>query len=201
MPRDITHEVEWVPGIVAGGGGEFVPEWSKQELHLRGIRKGRATLSATYEGSSLTVAIEILESDMLLYAPDGFIYRVPTEVWTHARPAPPHDPNPTRVVRYRPEELPSHIQSLLENEVALANVPGGVNLPSPSQKDIAPSDNITCFLLNLNSIMLSYSPRKARAPGSNAAVLDSPPAEAPESVRSKPAARKARKTAPRRKRG
>jgi hypothetical protein len=89
---------------------------------------------------------------------------------------------------------------MLENEVALANVPGGATPPGPSQKNIAPSDNITCFLLNLNSIMLSYSPKKPRDPGLNTTVLVSPP-EAPESGQSRPAANKARKTAPRRKRG
>jgi hypothetical protein len=204
QPRDITRKVKWTYLPVVGSAGEFVKEWTnkKTELHLRGTKKGRAVLQASYEQREIRVAVEILESDMLLYAPDGFVYRIPTEVWTRASDAPPGTRDPTSVVRYRPENLPGHLQSMLQNEVALANVPSGVTMPTPplARNDLTPSDNITCFLLNLNSIMLSYSPRPPKDPLINSPGRHSS-LEAPKPASPKPAAPKARKAPSRGKRG
>nr|QKW93877.1 serine/threonine-protein kinase PknK [Vitiosangium cumulatum] len=185
-PTDITEKVKWKPLPVMGSGGHFIKEWQGSELHLKGRSKGHARLQATHQKYSLEVDVEILESDMLLYAPDGFVYRIPTEVWTRPKAIDPKDPNPKKVVRYHPERLPDHIQGMLRNDVTLANVPSGVTMPAPSQKSNDSSDNITCFLLNLNSLALSYSPQA--------------PVPPPASSRSKPAA-KAKTTPARRKRG
>ncbi|MFY0580482.1 hypothetical protein ACN28S_45155 [Cystobacter fuscus] len=139
---------------------------------------------------------------MLVYAPDGFVYRIPTEVWTHVpKKKHKHKQHDHHVTRYEPGHLPDSVKNMLNNEVTLANVPNHSTAVIPPSKpgDRSASDNITCFLLNLNSIMMSYSPKQPRIPLYNIPDLRPSP-EAPEPGPSKPAARKPRKAAPRRKR-
>lgn len=166
--RNITSDVIWEAELTAGSGGLFTIDRKArkgaQEVAAVALGTGRAVLKATYRGQQLLIGINILESDMLVYAPDGLVYRIPTEIWTHAKEADPNDPHPIEVVWYKPEDIP-RVKGLLDEEVALANVPNRSTGPYPGPS-AAPSDNITCFILNLNSIVMSYSPSPARQPRS-----------------------------------
>ncbi|WPB80743.1 hypothetical protein KYC5002_16605 [Archangium violaceum] len=191
-PKDITTSVKWESVSLPGSGGSFETEWKQQELHLKGLTKGNALLQATYRKRSLQIKIEILESDMLVYAPDGFVYQIPTEVWTGAAETNPKEHHPDKVVRYHPEKLPLSVRNMLENEVTLANVPSGITGPLPAVGSTEPSDNITCFLLNLNSIALSYSPKTPPPPLVPLVPPKEPPGPKPAAKTKSPPTRRKR---------
>jgi hypothetical protein len=177
-PVDVTSNTIWEENTPTEPG-----ERRKLDLGERGavqpvtaVHPGQTVLRATYQGLSNTVSISIDESDLLLYAPDGYVYRIPTEAWTSAPIADPNTKSPpTTVVKYDPQKLPRALRVMLVNEVALANIPTVLkDIPSTTQgtdtRELAPatgSDNITCFLLNLNSLLLSHTPS---SPGTKNAV-------------------------------
>jgi hypothetical protein len=122
-------------------------------------------LATPKKGSPLPPGLEararlwVDESDLLLYAPDGKVYWLPTETWTKAKSFDPKHPQDMK-------KLAKALLPLLKNETVVANIPhhvaheragsAGANISAPS----APAEPVTCFLLNLNSILLSYSPSK-----------------------------------------
>ncbi|MCP3162686.1 hypothetical protein [Myxococcus qinghaiensis] len=93
------------------------------------------------------------QADLLIYAPDGNLYWVKPEQWQHAEKIPIDSPS-----------LSCSVKPLLDNEAVVANIPEKAD-PSVSQEGRfhegpggARAEPITCFLLNLNSILLSYKP-------------------------------------------
>ncbi|WP_338864283.1 hypothetical protein [Myxococcus stipitatus] len=97
-----------------------------------------------------TVSVD--ESDLLLFAPDGHVYWVTTEMWMKAEKFPINS-----------KRLNPALHTLLRNEAVVANIP---NVPYPVEQaaqgratpEASRAEPITCFLLNLNSILLSYTP-------------------------------------------
>jgi hypothetical protein len=81
---------------------------------------------------------------------------------------------------------------MLENEVTLANVPSGITAPLPAVDSTEPSDNITCFLLNLNSIALSYSPKTPPPPLVPLVPSQEPPGPKPAAKTKSPPTRRKR---------
>ncbi|HZI05389.1 MAG TPA: hypothetical protein VEZ71_15260, partial [Archangium sp.] len=119
------------------------------------------TLVAEYEGFTGVGTLTVEESDLLIYAPDGYVYRVPKDVWAlkadswvdkNPNPTNPPQPVPGVVARYNSGNLPA-IQKQLAKAMEVANIPN----PSGDKAGSGTSgnDNITCFLLNLNSILLN----------------------------------------------
>ena len=89
------------------------------------------TLGAAYAGLKTDVKLTDQASDLLIYAPDGKIYRIHKDVWASQQVVP--------------------VTSLAEAvETELAGEVRATNITTPST-----SENITCFLLNLNSILLN----------------------------------------------
>ncbi|MFP2912381.1 hypothetical protein ACLESD_46640 [Pyxidicoccus sp. 3LFB2] len=126
-----------------------------------------------------TAKLFVDESDLLIYAPDGNVYWLKTEEWMKATKYP---------VTAKELEV---LRPLLENEAVVANIPhtagqapqgrpnhaGG---SSPKGEAGPPAEPVTCFLLNLNSILLSYSPHKGLAPRQqDASPFVNPPKSAP----------------------
>lgn len=179
--RDITHEVNWE---VTQGKGKHV--WVKNEKNkhkLTGYKKGEAWLRATYKDKSTDIKLLVMESDLLIYAPDGLVYRVPGQVWLQGKAQSLDGKSIEEVEALKwGERLPEPIWNMLDNEVTLANIPNEAR----NQPEVgAPkAENVTCFLLNLNSIMLSYAPPKATK-GAQARAqratwqVDPPPAQPP----------------------
>jgi hypothetical protein len=103
------------------------------------------------------------ESDLLLYAPDGRVYWLPTKMWTKARS---FNPKELKDLKH----LSKAIIPLLKNETVVANIPHHVGQEVEGKPNYAggsiekpvgePAEPVTCFLLNLNSILLSYTPSK-----------------------------------------
>ncbi len=101
------------------------------------------------------------ESDLLVYAPDGRVYWLPTKTWMRAKA---FNPKELKDLKH----LSKAILPLLKNETVVANIPpqahrGADGSAPPPGGTIAPgepAEPVTCFLLNLNSILLSYSPSK-----------------------------------------
>jgi hypothetical protein len=102
------------------------------------------------------------ESDLLLYAPDGRIYWLPTKMWMRAKS---FDPKELKDLK----QLSKAILPLLKNETVVANIPHEAHgqpdgrsqrSDGASAGPTEPAEPVTCFLLNLNSILLSYAPSK-----------------------------------------
>lgn len=111
--------------------------------------------SANPQGSC-TVQLTVEESDLLISAPDGYVYRVPRAVWANAQSnSAGGSPSSTAVRRYLPSELSQTVQDLLTHGVEAANIPNPAIQNHTSLTAGEPSDNITCFLLNLNSLLLN----------------------------------------------
>ncbi|NTX33618.1 hypothetical protein HUA74_01240 [Myxococcus sp. CA051A] len=88
------------------------------------------------------------QSDLLIYAPDGNLYWVKPEMWQSAER-----------ISLDSESLSSALKPLLENEAVVANLPEPRKPATSSESPVGGrAEPITCFLLNLNSILLSYSP-------------------------------------------
>ncbi|WP_147332772.1 hypothetical protein [Archangium gephyra] len=157
-----TDELTWTPM------GKAVEPGKKPNI-LKGMGKGKALLKIKKKDEpqlDAVVHIEVMQSDLLVYAPDGKVYKVPGSVWRG-------DPSPAKkveVLGWRNKELPDPIWNMLANEVTVANVPnvvrnlepGTAHQPPAGQLEDPKTDNVTCFLLNLNSIALSYSPPQVK---------------------------------------
>ena len=118
----------------------------------------------TNQTLSMLMEINVEGSTLLIYAPDGFVYQVPATIWG----------DPSNAIHV--SDLSEPIQTLLANEVTVANIPqpplsqNGTSTTAGLSQNITSttagadttvgnsSDNITCFLLNLNSILLSRTP-------------------------------------------
>lgn len=105
--------------------------------------------------------LTVNESDLLVYAPDGNVYWVKTEAWMNA-PKFPIDS----------KSLNNALLPLLKNEAVVANIPNSNIPPAPplpakarGKQVESRAEPITCFLLNLNSILLSYTPGSGLLPG------------------------------------
>ncbi|MFY1830163.1 hypothetical protein ACN47A_29885 [Myxococcus fulvus] len=116
------------------------------------------------------IACTVEQSDLLIYAPDGNIYWLKPEQWQQAQRMSPTDSRLTK-------DLPV----LLKNETVVANlpVPLDASLPvsSASERMEPAAEPITCFLLNLNSILLSYTPGANLQPGEQGPVYRHPDTE------------------------
>ncbi|GEN06535.1 hypothetical protein SAMN05443572_102354 [Myxococcus fulvus] len=110
------------------------------------------------------------QSDVLIYAPDGHIYWINQELWQQAERLSLTDPR-----------LSKDLPVLLKNETVVANlpVPQDTSLPvsSASERMEPAAEPITCFLLNLNSILLSYTPGANLQPGEQGPVYRHPDTE------------------------
>ncbi|MCP3058060.1 hypothetical protein LXT21_04630 [Myxococcus sp. K38C18041901] len=113
------------------------------------------------------VECSVDQSDLLIYAPDGNIYWLKPEEWQKAQKLSPTD-----------KSLTGDLDTLLKNETVVANLPVPANVAAPTNtaaenlSDAA--EPITCFLLNLNSILLSYSPSPNLKAGEQGPVYRNP---------------------------
>ncbi|MCP3144106.1 hypothetical protein [Pyxidicoccus xibeiensis] len=102
------------------------------------------------------------ESDLLVYAPDGRIYWLHTKKWMKAKSFDPKDLKDLK-------KLSKAVLPLLKNEAVVANIPHSASATEgEGTGEVAPAagaEPVTCFLLNLNSILMSYSPSKTLPPG------------------------------------
>ncbi|NVJ24986.1 hypothetical protein HUW62_27540 [Myxococcus sp. AM011] len=92
------------------------------------------------------------QADLLIYAPDGNVYWVKPEQWQNAEKIPIDS-----------KSLSAALKPLLDNEAVVANIPERVDSTASREGRVhespdARAEPITCFLLNLNSILLSYTP-------------------------------------------
>ncbi|WNG48204.1 hypothetical protein F0U60_31760 [Archangium minus] len=169
--EDVTNKVHWSIGTFPDKETRppgKVSSNSKNPNVLRGVERGFVELSAFFEGKatmSVTAELEILESDLLVYAPDGCVYKVPGEIWLGQKEK--HSKAKVERITWSEKDrkrLPEEVWNMLANEAVVANVPNPVQKPFDDSLGHAPADNVTCFLLNLNSVALSYSPRPSPAP-------------------------------------
>ncbi|MCE9667488.1 hypothetical protein LY474_06635 [Myxococcus stipitatus] len=163
-PENVTplldFHVEGEPDVI-----EIVKQANPSFVAVKGARPSTAPVKLVArpkEAGGPLPAIEakstitVDESDILIYAPDGYVYWVKTETWMKAE-------------RFTPDSksLNDALIPLLKNETVVANIPPN---PFPDQGKASPkrpqnsvpgpmAEPITCFLLNLNSILFSYSPR------------------------------------------
>ncbi|MCY1020811.1 hypothetical protein [Pyxidicoccus sp. MSG2] len=127
-------------------------------------------LATPKKGSPLPRGLEararlwVDESDLLVYAPDGKVYWLPTEAWMKAKSFDPKHPQDMK-------KLAKALVPLLRNEAVVANIPhhveherAGAAGDNISASAAVPAEPVTCFLLNLNSILLSYTPSKELEP-------------------------------------
>ncbi|MFP2933750.1 hypothetical protein ACLESO_53175 [Pyxidicoccus sp. 3LG] len=107
------------------------------------------------------------ESDLLVYAPDGRVYWLPTKTWRKAQSFDPSHPDNHTTPAIK--DLSKVLLPLLKNETVVANIPHGADKPARPSAGLelpgAGAEPVTCFLLNLNSILMSYSPSKTLPPG------------------------------------
>lgn len=199
-PKNVTADgTTWepftIPPLKKGGrNGQITCDQkpTSPENSVKAESPGWVGLRVTYESLESRVEIFVDASDLMLYAPDGYVYRIPTAVWTSAKDAPPEQTPPTQVVvRYDRKNLPAPVKLLLDNEVTVANIPEvladcDIDPGVRSNKGPGESDNITCFLLNLNSILLSYSPPMS----GNPAVPENPLSEPVSKARAPSSRRK-----------
>jgi hypothetical protein len=151
---------------------EITVDRAAKVAHVKGVKPGSqpADIVATLREGHLiprelraTAKACVDESDVLLYAPDGRVYWLPTEVWTKAKSFDPRHPHDMK-------HLAKALMPLLKNEAVVANIPHDAEQAAseaPRQALSAPSEPaepVTCFLLNLNSILLSYTPSQSLAP-------------------------------------
>jgi hypothetical protein len=178
--------VWWEKSSDSEGDIEFLSPQDQPRVEVKGTRPGVVRLQASLGNSPFknTVEITVDESDLLLYAPDGYVYRVPKEAWAHNTEfwaqhkelTNPRHLVPGQVVRYDRKHLPQDVENLLANEVMVANIPLTIN-PNTLDPNLTKSPDTTspevgfecmaiwCFLLNLNSILLSYTqPSRATQP-------------------------------------
>jgi hypothetical protein len=173
----------WWSWKVTGGSGSVTLSKSSQQqpvitmtgqvVEVTGLTAGVVTLQASYSHTdpttknvvvlfTNTVELTVEETDLLIYAPDGFVYRVPHGVWANPNMQgvlpPDKQQQPVQVLTM--DKLSESVQSLLIAQVPVANVPEPLPSPKPpgTTEVGEPSENITCFLLNLNSILLMPPP-------------------------------------------
>ncbi|QSQ23955.1 hypothetical protein JY651_02935 [Pyxidicoccus parkwayensis] len=146
---------------------EIVVDRAAKVAHVKGIKPGAyaaEVVASLHEGAHHPRELKAVaqayvdESDVLLYAPDGRVYWLPTEMWTKAQSFDPKHPHDMK-------HLAKALLPLIKNEAVVANIPREVGFDGseapPRQTSLAPSapaEPVTCFLLNLNSILLSYTP-------------------------------------------
>ncbi|MFY2564140.1 hypothetical protein ACN469_41500 [Corallococcus terminator] len=93
------------------------------------------------------------QADLLIYAPDGNLYWVKPEQWQHSEKIPIDS-----------KSLSCALKTLIDNEAVVANIPEQADSSASREGRFhegpggARAEPITCFLLNLNSILLSYKP-------------------------------------------
>jgi hypothetical protein len=156
---EVPSGVHWEVQRDSEGEIEFISHRDQHVVEVKATKTGVVKLQASIKNTphKNTLEITVDKSDLLVYAPDGYIYRIPKDLWAHNPEFWDHAHNkdltnpdhhiPGKVVRYEKDKLPKGVQTLLASEVAAANL-----LPPVCQ------DNITCFLLNLNSVILSHTP-------------------------------------------
>lgn len=180
IPRDIPPE--------QGGGGKVhvVYEGVSNWFSVTGTVPGAVWLDFSHppkktnetkesnESFTTSVLVVVDNSDLLLYAPDGMIYQVPVSVWK----------GNAAVKAYALQNMTPPIQTMLNSNVSLANLPH--LLPPPASRTgeasaAGPSENITCYLVNLNSLLLA-NPKAMLPPtplteGSGSTPPASPPSD------------------------
>ncbi|QSQ13620.1 hypothetical protein [Myxococcus landrumensis] len=152
----VTFHVKGPEGAIS-----IVKQPDTSFVQVKGVRSEPAPslLYATLKSSDANwpqleakAFVTVDESDLLLFAPDGHVYWVTTEMWMKAEKFPIDS-----------KRLNPALHTLLRNETVVANIP---NIPYPDEQAAQSStpsaagraEPITCFLLNLNSILLSYTP-------------------------------------------
>lgn len=193
VPTDNPKELENVTarmafGVESGDGSIAIYQPDPSLVEVSGVTANTKpsfvlarprVRDGTFPDMEARAECTVDQADLLVYAPDGNVYWVKPEMWQNAEKIPIDS-----------KSLSSALKPLLDNEAVVANIPERVDSTTTREVSAgsAPVDGraepITCFLLNLNSILLSYSP------GTQLRPLEQDPSSRPQtssSASSRPA--------------
>ncbi|XXF76535.1 hypothetical protein P2318_26270 [Myxococcaceae bacterium GXIMD 01537] len=171
-PERVT--AEYKPGLLGGTvAGELLVHGVRKDLP--GEDPVVVTLTTdTTPAAQCQVFLRVMESDMLVVAPTGSVYRVPPAVWMQGTAL----GEEYQTVEYNFEALPQGVRAMVQNDTVAANIPneprdgasgeGEATAKRKSRRkhgtQFDPGEPVTCFLLNLRSIAMSSMPNTPRTP-------------------------------------